>query len=89
VFGDDLRLIGKAPVTKTWRIEKLSWSDGTVHFRLLPKGVRIRTGERLSTSLVARAEGYRDEFKTVSAEFTGKDEAVADTIVLKKTGTPR
>ncbi len=84
VFGEDLRCIGEAPVTRKWEIEKLTWSDGATHFRLLPKGTRIRMGERLSAGLVARAEGYRDEFKTIGVKFSGKDETVPEKIVLKK-----
>jgi hypothetical protein len=84
VFGEDLRCMGEAPVTKKWEVEKLTWSDGATHFRLLPKGTRIRVGEKLSAGLVARIDGYQDEFKTVSVEFSGKDEAVTEKIVLKK-----
>jgi hypothetical protein len=90
VFGEDLLCIGKAPVTKRWEIEKLEWSDGAVHFRLLPKGIRIRPGEMLSADLTAKAEGYSEETKTVRIRFSGKNDATAEKIVLKKgDGKPR
>lgn len=84
VFADNFRFMGKAPVTQTWPLEKLAWSDGRTNFRVFPKGTRIEPGEKLSVRLTVRAEGYKEKSVTISIPFSGKEETVARKIILEK-----
>lgn len=83
VFTEDLRLMGEAPVTHVWRLEKLAWSDGRTDFRMLPKGTRIEPGEELSARLTLRAQGYKEKTTIISVPFSGKEETIARKITLE------
>ena len=83
VFAEDLRLMGKAPVTHTWRLEKLTWSNGKTDFRMLPKGTRIEPGEKLSAQLTLKLEGRKQKTIIVSVPFSGKEETITRKLVLE------
>ena len=84
VFAEDLRLMGEAPVTHAWRLEKLTWSDGKTDFRMLPNGARIEPGEDLFVRLALRAQGYKEKTTIVSVPFSGKEETITRKIALEK-----
>jgi hypothetical protein len=84
VFAENFRFMGKAPVTQTWPLEKLTWSDGRTNFRILPKGTRLESGEELSANLTVRAKGYKEKSTTISIPFSGKEETFTRKIVLEK-----
>ncbi len=84
VFAENFRLMGEAPVTHTWQLEKLTWSDGKMDFRMLPNGIRIGPGEELSVRLTVRAEGHKEKTTTVSVPFSGREETITRKIVLEK-----
>ncbi len=84
VFAENFRLMGEAPVTHTWQLEKLTWSDGKMDFRMLPKGTRIEPGEELSVRLTVRAEGHKEKTTTVSVPFSGREETITRKIALEK-----
>lgn len=84
VFTENLRLMGKAPVTHTWQMEKLTWSDGKTNFRMLPKGTRIEPGEELSVRLAVRTKGHKEKEIIISIPFSGREETITRKIVLEK-----
>ncbi|MFC1672246.1 hypothetical protein ACFL01_03825 [Planctomycetota bacterium] len=86
VYGDDLASMGKAPVAKRWEIEKLTWSDGTIHFRMLPKGIGIRQGDELTLEVTAKTDGYAEESATIRIPFAGEERTVTKKLVLRKAG---
>ncbi len=84
VFAENFRLMGEAPVTHTWQLEKLTWSDGKMDFRMLPKESRIEPGEELSVRLTVSAKGYKGKTTTVSVPFSGREETITRKITLEK-----
>ena len=84
VFAENLGLMGESPVTHTWRLEKLTWSDGKEDFRTFPKGIRIEPGEELFVHLTVKAKGYKEKITTVSVPFSGREETVTRKITLEK-----
>ena len=84
VFAENFRLMGEAPVTHTWQLEKLTWSDGKMNFRMLPEGIRIEPGEELSVRLTVRAEGHKEKTISVSVPFSGREETITRKIALEK-----
>jgi hypothetical protein len=86
IFGNDLRSLGTAPVTKRWEIEKLTWSDGTVRFRLLPKAIALEEGDTFTLEVIAKAEGYAETFESFKVPFSGKSETVTRKVTLKRAG---
>lgn len=84
VFADNFRLMGEAPVTHTWQLEKLTWSDGKEDFRTLPKGIRIEPGEEMLVNLTIKAKGYKEKTTTVSIPFSGKAETITRKTTLEK-----
>ncbi len=84
VFAEDLSFMGEAPVTHTWQMERLTWSDGKEDFRTFPKGIRIEPGEELFVHLTVKAKGYKGKTTTVSIPFSGGEETVTRKIALEK-----
>jgi hypothetical protein len=84
VFAENFRSMGNSPVTQTWSLEKLTWSDGRTNFRILPGGTRLEPGEKLSANLTVRAKGHKEKSTTISIPFSGEEETVTRKIVLEK-----
>ncbi len=84
VFAENFRLMGEAPVTHAWQLEKLTWSDGKADFRMLPKGTHIEPGEELSVRLAIRAEGHKEKETIVLVPFSGREETITRKVALEK-----